>query len=129
VAEILPLLLDPSRQRHVLLDGDSVSMRSSRLETFVRSVRCACCGITGMFFVKERHRLARGQDARLFHLNLYALDKDGNEILMTSDHIVPRSKAKGLRNNRQTMCERCNRAKGNREISNEALAMELEVDR
>lgn len=66
---------------------------------------------------------------QLFHLNLYALDHKGREIMMTSDHIIPRSRSKGmgLRNNRQTMCLRCNQAKGSRMISNAELAAELGV--
>lgn len=50
-----------------------------------------------------------------FHLNLYAIDENGKEVLMTKDHIIPKSKggADDI-SNYQTMCERCNEAKGNR---------------
>ena len=47
-----------------------------------------------------------------FHFNLYA-EKDGESILMTKDHIIPRSK--GGHNhisNLQTMCAICNKNKG-----------------
>lgn len=50
-------------------------------------------------------------------MNLYGYDKDGNEVLMTKDHIVPKSL--GGRNcleNYQTMCCVCNCNKGNGEI-------------
>jgi hypothetical protein len=45
-------------------------------------------------------------------MNLYAIDKNGNEILMTKDHIVPKSKggANALYNY-QPMCSHCNAEK------------------
>lgn len=44
-----------------------------------------------------------------------AIDENGKEVLMTKDHIIPKSKggADDI-SNYQTMCERCNEAKGNR---------------
>lgn len=46
---------------------------------------------------------------------LYAVDDNGDEILMTKDHIIPRSKG-GIDDisNYQTMCKLCNEAKGNK---------------
>ena len=55
-----------------------------------------------------------------FHFNLYALDADGNEVLMTKDHIVPKSKGgedKGI--NYQTMCYPCNYVKGDSVVGEE----------
>lgn len=72
---------------------------------------CPCCGgIEGKYFAKERHL----QD-KSYHLNLYAVDDNGDEILMTKDHIMPRSKG-GIDDisNYQTMCKLCNEAKGNK---------------
>jgi 5-methylcytosine-specific restriction endonuclease McrA len=46
-------------------------------------------------------------------LNLYAI-KDGLEVLMTSDHIIPRSKGgPTILENLQPMCHICNGRKGN----------------
>jgi 5-methylcytosine-specific restriction endonuclease McrA len=131
VEEILPMLSsefgpDGWSVKRVPLDGELVNIHSARLSTFRRSTVCACCGIAGAFFVKERHRKLGKKQEPFFHLNLYALDKNGKEVMMTSDHIIPRGNGgQGLENNRQTMCTRCNRIKGNRLISNEALASEL----
>ena len=94
----------------VLFDGDNIKGNSHRYQTFfTKGLKCVCCGIEGKYFAKER-----GGNATSYHLNLYATDKDGDEVLMTKDHIIPKSKG-GIDHisNYQTMCEPCNRAKGN----------------
>jgi len=129
-SEILPLLERPQYgnwgPKRILLDGDWVNIKSSRLATFEQQTVCARCGIKGTFFVKERQQKIGKHDNPVFHLNFYAM-RNGKEILMTSDHIVPLSALKQnpkrkVNNNRQTMCARCNMLKGNREISNEELS-------
>jgi len=87
-----------------------VKMTSGRLKIFKKSIRCVKCGIEGKYFAVEKHRKDKG-----YHLNLYALDKDGHEILMTKDHIIPVSK--GGKNhilNYQTMCCICNEEKADK---------------
>ena len=87
--------------------GHLVKMVSGRLNTFCESIKCVKCGVEGKFFAVERHRADKS-----FHLNLYALDDDGNEILMTKDHIIPVSKGgKNHSTNYQTMCCICNEEK------------------
>ena len=66
----------------------------------------------GKYFAKERN-----PNVKRFHLNLYAIDQDGNEIMMTKDHIIPVSKGgKDMLENYQTMCMKCNVAKGNKMV-------------
>lgn len=92
-------------------DGDLINGNSQRYQTFfTKGCKCVVCGIEGKYFAKERHL----QD-KSYHLNLYAVDDNGNEILMTKDHIMPRSKG-GIDDisNYQTMCKLCNEAKGNK---------------
>jgi len=113
ISEILPLIKGPihGKDRMVRLDGDVVKVSSKRLMTFSRhGVRCAQCGMEGLYFVKERHK----KGSKRFHLNLYGRNEHGSEVLMTSDHIIPRSKngSEGVQN-RQTMCVVCNCKKGN----------------
>lgn len=94
----------------VVINGDKIKGNSQRFQTFfTKGLKCACCGIEGKYFGKEKDF-----DAARYHLNLYALDESGNEVLMTKDHIVPRSKGGASElYNYQTMCVKCNIAKGN----------------
>ena len=98
------------RLAKVDFDGDLVKGNSYRYQTFfTKGCKCVKCGIEGKFFAKERF-----PDNKVYHLNLYAIDQDGNEVLMTKDHIIPKSKG-GSSNisNYQTMCRICNKNKGN----------------
>jgi hypothetical protein len=90
-------------------DGDKVKIRSDRLLLFKnRGTRCVGCGIEGKYFAKEKH-----SKDRTWHFNLYAVDREGNEVLMTKDHIQPKAKGgKDAQYNYQPMCRRCNVLKG-----------------
>lgn len=90
--------------------GDhKVKMSSHRLWTFFKTgIKCVECGIEGEFFAKEKNH----KDEERPHLNLYALD-DGEEVLMTKDHVTPKSKGGDNHiDNYQTMCFKCNQKKG-----------------
>lgn len=94
-------------------DGDDIKMGSERYFVFKKSLSCVFCDIEGQFFAKERHINKNGQPAsESFHMNLYAIDSEGNDVLMTKDHIIP--KARGGNNNLknyQTSCYLCNELK------------------
>ncbi len=105
------VLFEPDKRKAmVMINGDKIKGNSQRFQTFfTKGLKCACCGIEGKYFGKDK----TFSDAR-YHLNLYALDESGNEVLMTKDHIIPRSKGGANHiSNYQTMCERCNQEKGN----------------
>jgi len=114
-----------------------VHLKAHRYRLMVQTPGLGCveCGLQGIYFALERaiHRIAKQAkgvrggytftykvmtDAE-WHFNLYAMREDGVEdgveVLMTKDHIVPKSK--GGRNemwNYQLMCQKCNSRKGNR---------------
>lgn len=91
--------------------GDPLKANSQRYTLFFKKgFRCVKCGIEGKYFAKERDTQ---NNSDKYHLNLYAIDENGNEVLMTKDHIIPRSKGgRNIIENYQTMCTRCNNAKG-----------------
>lgn len=77
---------------------------SNRVKTFIKGTSCIDCGISASYFAIQRRHAYMD-----YHLNLYALGLHGNEIMMTSDHIQPKSKggSDGMFN-RQPMCKPCN---------------------
>jgi len=108
--EILPLVEFRNNPVRKELDGDRINFSSLRLQTFAtKGVACVRCGIEGEFFIKEKHH----QSDKFFTLSLYALDGDNNWILMTKDHIIPKSKGgKDHLDNLNPMCYICNQDKG-----------------
>ena len=90
--------------------GESkVKITSERYHVFKKSVVCCECGLKGSFLGIERQPLQNGS----FHLNLYGIDDNKEEVLFTKDHIIPKSKGgKNEFSNYQTMCSKCNERKG-----------------
>jgi hypothetical protein len=84
----------------------TVRLGSHRLLLLKDNRKCVSCGREGTHF-----RMERDIGHIDPHMNLYS--DDG--ILMTKDHVVPKSKggANSL-NNYQTMCEICNSLKADR---------------
>ena len=97
----------------VRFDDEWINMASDRYKCFATyGTTCVECGIEGQYFIMER----QGHFGQ-YHFNLYALDESGNEILMTKDHIVPKSRGgRDELENYQPMCSRCNHKKGNQII-------------
>jgi 5-methylcytosine-specific restriction endonuclease McrA len=106
IYEILPLI--GTLDKIHLLDW-KVNIVSERLKTFKRSRMCVECGLTGVVFKLQRHH-----PKEVPHLNLFAIDNNSDDVLMTADHIIPKSMG-GPRElfNLQTMCHRCNEKKAN----------------
>lgn len=90
----------------VEFDGYPVKTFSQRYSVFLNNHKCVVCGLEA-----THYRLERQIGAKNYHFNLYGM-KDGEEVLFTKDHIIPRSKG-GQNNcyNYQTMCEFCNQEK------------------
>ena len=105
------LFYKDKRYAKIDFNGDLIKGNSQRYQTFfTKGCKCVKCGIEGKYFAKERFR-----DQSTYHLNLYAIDDNGNEVLMTKDHIIPHSKGGSDDiSNYQTMCKICNEAKGSK---------------
>lgn len=79
---------------------------------FLKGYKCVECGLEGKYFALER---TKEDNSKRYHLNLYAIDDNGCEVMMTKDHIVPKSLGgKDSVKNYQTMCSKCNEKKGNK---------------
>lgn len=103
--------LQPKRGTYLVdFDGDMIDMGSRRYHTFkAKGVTCCQCGIKGVFFAKERTANDNGVMPNKWHLELYAIDKNGREIMMTKDHIIPKAKnGRDYIDNLRTMCYICN---------------------
>lgn len=100
-------VIDRKDKEFVIINGRRCKITSQRLEQFSKSVTCAKCGISGSFFSLERHKSDRDP-----HLNLYHKGKNSKFVMITKDHIIPRSKGgKDWMSNYQTMCKPCNEKK------------------
>lgn len=91
----------------VTFDDVPVKIYSQRYELFLSNITCVHCGLVASYY-----KLERQPASRRYHFNLYGI-KDGQEVLFTKDHIVPKSKGGGNQmHNYQTMCTICNIEKG-----------------
>lgn len=97
----------------IIFEGKEITIKSKRYACYARNgVTCVRCGIVGAFFAIEKHN---GQETEKFHLNLYGLTNSNKEVLMTVDHVIPRSRGgEDKVSNLQPMCTFCNCLKGNR---------------
>ena len=104
IQEIMPFLGMPRKLRIL---NQRVEVSSERLLTYkYKGMVCEYCGVRGAFFAVERN----GGPP---HLNLYGYNKHGYEVLLTSDHIIPRSKGgPDSISNRRCLCTICNRDRG-----------------
>ncbi len=88
-----------------------VKMQSQRYKLFSKNHVCVKCGLKGEYYTLEYQTYSDNQNQP--HFNLYGV-KDGLEIMLTKDHIQPKSKeGKNNLKNYQTMCIICNQEKGN----------------
>ena len=73
-------------RKKVDFDGELIKVSSDRLLLFkTKGCKCVTCGIEGSYFQKD----LGGNPTP--HFNLYATNKDGKPVLITKDHIYPKS--------------------------------------
>lgn len=107
VEEIFELMDSRSK---ILPTGHRFRPTSGRLVLFrTKGPACVTCDLVGTFFALE----SVGDETP--HLNLYGFDGSGGEILMTKDHIHPKSKGGANEQaNYQPMCATCNSKKADK---------------
>lgn len=94
-----------------ILDGVEcrTKLSSERFFPFKESQICKKCGLKASFLAIER-----GDHDPSYHINMYGVLPNGDEMLFTKDHITPRSKGGwNKKENYQTMCSCCNSEKAN----------------
>lgn len=79
-----------------------------RVLFLVDNPNCNHCGLEGSFWAVEK------DNGGGVHLNLFGKDSEEDDVLLTIDHMTPRSKG-GLMvpENLQTLCFPCNQNKSN----------------
>lgn len=112
--EVFTVLKKIKNNQEHIFDGVSIKMGSARYKLFkTKGISCVQCQVEGKYFAIERTFSESIPNGR-WHLNLYAIDDLGKEVLMTKDHIIPKSKGgKNELENYQPMCLVCNNKKGN----------------
>lgn len=104
--------------------GDfDVNIKTKRLRTFVyRGTSCVCCGAQGLFFSFDTC-----QDKERPHINLWAVNEKGEEVLMTQDHTLARGLGgEDVLENTEPMCAPCNNFKSKLEhkLANQVIPPE-----
>lgn len=93
-----------------------VKMNSQRYHVFKQSRTCCACGLEGKQMILD---INPGDQSP--HFNLYG-EEDGRLVLMTKDHIIPKSKGgSDTLENYSTMCSVCNNLKGAYDLTYEAV--------
>ena len=107
-------LLKSGRKKHTFITRHGnidVKLTSQRYLSFlINGIKCVHCGKECSYMALERF-----YDQDIYHLNAYAKSDSGKEVLMTKDHIVPKSRGgRNCINNYQTMCVNCNTKKADK---------------
>lgn len=93
-----------------------VKASSFRYELFRQNPKCVNCHRVGQLWILEAHHKSDRPHLNLYHVGAESKDWKnvcpGGLVLMTKDHIIPKSKGGPTRlDNLQTMCTICNMLK------------------
>lgn len=131
--DILPFIGEGKSPIQFPFLGVVARVGSRRMECLKRNQKCVMCGCRGSVFLLQKHERGQSHRTNCFiqncawcslmlkeeaevrpHLNLYHVGSRGGLVMMTQDHIIPRSRGGSNElENLQTMCANCNQAKGN----------------
>lgn len=124
VNQILDIVVSGVPYHYFTVDGTEfkVKMDSARYQLFCNETKCVACGLQGTIMRLETHLNAnKASTVNPPHFNLYGIE-DGQYVMMTKDHKVPRSKGgKDRQENYQVLCTICNSLKGNHNYSIETI--------
>lgn len=115
-AGLLPIefVLANSGKQDVTTDlGVQIGFSSWRIACYAaKGVKCEHCGMEGTYFAAEKNHC---DATERFHLNLYHREPNGKEVMMTVDHIFPKSKGGGNHiSNLRPLCAPCNLKKADK---------------
>lgn len=123
--ENLPLSIIETVYKHkekiVKIGKYAFNSKDDRYLNFIKhGFKCAKCGIEGKYVNLETNYKGN-------HFNVYA-EKDGEKIMLTKDHIYPKSKG-GLNNikNYQVLCEKCNTKKADNSPMRLSIALQNRI--
>ena len=119
---VLKLLVENKAESKVkLCEYDVPTANSERYENFYyHGCKCIKCGVKAEFAALEKDVCSKDK----YHINLYAI-VNGQERLLTKDHIYPRSKGGyDALVNYQVLCSKCNSSKGNKTELTPEVALE-----
>ena len=118
-------ILDQQRKGERLARGRQVSRPSGwTLFSSLRdsSIRCWACGCEAKAWIATSHR---NDHVKPPVLNLYGFDFNGQPVLMTRDHIIPRAwGGSDDVENLRPACQPCNQARGHQLSEDERRFME-----
>lgn len=107
---------NPLEPYYIDEDGNRCKLRRAKIY-FEKGLICAeeSCSLKGLFFALERWPNQKDQTFGNYHFDLFAIDEFGCEVLMTLDHVHPKSKG-GVDHvsNYQPMCKTHNELKADK---------------
>lgn len=111
LAAISDILKKGLSSKRTPFDGVLLKLTTLRMMTFFEDgTKCHCCGLDASYFAIERNATEAKRDPKTnYHLNLWGIDENGDEVLFTHDHTLARALGgKDDRSNTKTMCTKCN---------------------
>ena len=124
--EVMPLIPDKIEPATMIFwcqsikRGVFVSLGNAKMRLFKRQPECAACKAKAdHFWIESNGKGGWGKNGQYnWHMNLYGINHHGHPVMLTLDHIKPRSKG-GTRSdsNIQVLCRQCNNLKGNTKMS------------
>lgn len=112
IKEIYQKTQEALDSKKIEIEGIKIRREDDRYENLYKNgLECKCCGMKAQFAAIEKI----DKKQRYCFINFYGVNADGEEVMLTKDHIYPRSLG-GFNNisNYQVLCMKCNLAKSSK---------------